>query len=274
MKTYSLEDFLKYSSELATISPAVVELINKINLPNTRRDEIAKLISLDEVLLANIFKYTNSAAFALSTKPRNISEALQILGVNEVRNIVFSVAAKKVFVDLELWHKSVFTAVAAQKISKNVGLNPNLISDIYIASLMHSIGTLVFKIFYKDEYSSIEKLEVVSDKFRAEEQIFGINNLELAYEILRDFNLPDSITEIIKKQASILDTEDIETENAVIDLAICLSEIKDEYRKNQKDIDKFISPEIMTKLNLSEFSINPAFIQEVQEETNNIVQNS
>ena len=63
MATYQLADFLKHVSELSTISPVAVELINKISLPNTTRKDVADLVAKDEILYANIFKFVHSAAF-------------------------------------------------------------------------------------------------------------------------------------------------------------------------------------------------------------------
>lgn len=271
MPTYSLQDFLKHTSELATISPAAVELINKINLPSTRRDEIAKLVSSDEILFANIFKYTNSAALGLVRRPQTVIEAIDIIGLNEIRNLVFAVAAKKVFVDLDLWHQSVFTAFAAQDFAIKLKLKHEDISNIYIAGLMRSMGTLVFKMFYKDDYSKVKDIKNRKDRSEAEKKIFGIDNSMLAYEIVKDYGLPEAIVEIIKNQGNDWDSDSFDQRNAMIDLAISLSEIDKEDLEDQDIIDEAVNTEIMKKFELTDLVIDTAFLKEIHERTDNFV---
>jgi HD-like signal output (HDOD) protein len=266
MSAYSINDFLKHSSELATISPAAVELINKINLSNVRRDEIARLVSADEILYANVFKYTNSAALGLAVRPKSVVEAIDILGINEVRNIVFSVAAKKVFVDLELWQKSIFTALTAQKIAKLLGLDSSAVSNLYIAGLMQSIGTLVFKTFYKQEYQEIELLPSYKDRCDLEKKVFGITNLALAYAIINDYGLPQPISEIIRTQ--VLDQEDPEfiLENKIMDLAIRIADLSEEEQANQEVIDQLFEISGLPSRSTKDLVLNPEFIEDLKNE--------
>jgi len=271
MPTYSLQDFLKHTSELATISPAAVELINKINLPSTRRDEIAKLVSTDEILFANIFKYTNSAALGLVRRPQTVIEAIDILGLNEIRNLVFAVAAKKVFVDLDLWHQSVFTAFTAQEFAKKIGLKQDDISNIYIAGLMRSMGTLIFKMFYKDDYSKVKDIKDRKERSDSERKIFGISNYDLAYEIVKDYGLPEAIVEIIKNQGDGWESDKFGQKNAMIDLAVSLSELSKGDLEDQDLIKEAMNSEMLTKFELNSLTVDTEFLKEIHERTDNFV---
>ncbi len=102
------EKYLKHLSDLATISPVAVELISKVEDINVSRDEIAQLVKKDDVLYTNVFKLVNSAALGLPRRVQNILEAINIIGMFQLRSLTFMIAAKKVFVDLDLWYKSVF----------------------------------------------------------------------------------------------------------------------------------------------------------------------
>ena len=171
MATFQLEDFLKHVSELSTISPVAVELINKINLPNTTRKDIAGLVAKDEILYANIFKYVNSAAFPSARRPQNIGQAVDLMGTNEVRNLVFAIAARKAFVDLDLWFRSVFTAFAAQKFARIKEYSQDEVSNIYILGLMQSLGEQIFTIFYKQEYDAIKGAGSFAEKLKMQNRI-------------------------------------------------------------------------------------------------------
>lgn len=267
----ALKDLLKHTEELATISPAAVELLHKINSPEITRQEIYKLVSMDEVLYANLFKAVNSAAIGLSRKAQSVAEAVDILGLNGLRNLVFMVAAKKVFVDLELWHKSVFIAFTAQRLAEKIPLKPNQVSNIYIAGLMQSIGELVFKMFYKKHYDEIILFEDIDERKNRERAIFGLSSEELAFEIVKQYGLPESIVKIMENQSKSWDDEAFMIENALINTASSLSELTLDDIQDQESINEKINFEILDKFSLKNFDINPDLLIKLHEETDNFV---
>lgn len=206
----TLESYIKKSEELSTISPIAVELINKVNDFNVSREEIAGLIAKDDVIYANVFKYVNSAAVAVVRRPKDILEALEIIGMFEVSNLVFLVAAKKAFVDLELWHRSVFMAICSERIAKELNIGSAKASDCYISGLMYSLGELVFKNFYKDKY------ENAKDDLKKE---FGCSSIELTYEIVKNYGLPENIESIFKTQVLGAESTEFTQMNAILEIS-------------------------------------------------------
>lgn len=270
MATFQLADFLKHVSELSTISPVAVELINKINLPNTSRKDVADLVAKDEILYANIFKYVNSAAFPSARRPQNIGQAIDLMGTNEVRNLVFAIAARKAFLDLDLWFRSVFTAFAAQKFARIKEFSQDEVSNIYILGLMQALGEQIFTIFYKQQNDAIKDIKSFSEKLKKQKEIFGLTCIELSAEILRDFGLPDVIIEMVDRQKLDHSDENFLAANALIYIAASLSELSGDDITTE-NIENCLDKDLMNKFSLEKLGINLAMVEALQSDTKSFV---
>ena len=268
---YELKDFLGHVSELSTISPVAVELINKINLPNTTRGYIADLIEKDEILYANIFKFVNSAAFPSVRKPQNITQAVDLMGTNEVRNLVFSIAARKAFVDLDLWFRSVFTAFAAQKFARIKEYNQEDVSNTYILGLMQSLGEQIFTIFYQQQNEPVTKAKSFAHKLELQREIFGVDCVTLSCEIIKEFGLPDAILELAETQKIEIRDPNFKEQNAFIYLAASLAELAGG-DVHEDTIDARLDPYLMQNFDLEDtLKITVDMFKDLQSETKSFV---
>jgi len=270
MSQKQAEKYLKHLSELATISPVAVELIGKVEDINVSREEIALLVKKDDVLYTNVFKLVNSAALGLPRRVQSIVEAINVIGMFQLRSLTFMIAAKKVFVDLELWYKSVFLAYSAERIALELGLNQNIQSDLYISGLMMSSGKLIFKMFYQDEYKDIDKILNYQERLKSEKKTFGISSIELSCEIIKNYGLPETIYSILSKQALDWDNDEFTLSNGILELARILAEI------NSKELDEFelrrairdlLDPEMLKKFQMTDLCLDTEFVAHLHEGT-------
>lgn len=246
------ENFLKKLDDLATISPIAVELINKLGDINTTRDEIVKLTESDEVIYANLFKYIKSATLSLAKPPVNTQQAIEVLGQHGLRDLIFVVTAKKVFLNLDLWQKSLLAAFLAKTIAERHDYDPRYVSDIYIAVLMCNFGQMIFKTFYQEKYSEINQESTYADLLKEEKRIFGITSIELSCEIARVYQMPSAVLRLIASQRLSLSDENFSQVNAIIYTALSL--VHDECLDFQ-DIEEAIDFNLLDKhkLNILEF---------------------
>ncbi len=226
MPKFTLENISARIEEMPSLSKIAIDLIKLIDNPRCTREDVRKLVSLDEVLYAQIFKYANSVAIrgarsAVSTLDR----AIDVIGLNELKNVTFTAAAKAMFSDKDLWHQSIFLAISSQYFAKQIDLERNITDDIYIAGLLNSFGVLVFRTFYEDEYKQFQSIQDYQERLIKEKEHFGVNNLELAYIALRACALPENILDMIYSQ-QFYNTDKFQKYNAIIELARRLSELK------------------------------------------------
>ena len=73
-------------------SAALLQLVQELQRPNTTAEEIESLILIDPVLTYRILRVVNSAAYNLSNKIESISQAVVLLGLEQVRKWAMLIA--------------------------------------------------------------------------------------------------------------------------------------------------------------------------------------
>lgn len=242
---------LKELDTFNNLSPAAIELINKIDKPDTNIQEIIELVYLDRVLYASILKYSQSAALGLRRSPTTIEEAIPYLGLYGLRDLIYIINSKNIFKNLDSWYRSIFTAFCTKKLSQKLELNQKLSSDNYIAALLFDMGSNLLASRFSKEYQRINLIEKLNERYRIETLKFGIASSDISYELLANYNLSNSILEIIKTQSLDEESEYKQT-NALIDLSYQLSflELIDE-----KDLEEILDSPICKKFKLNHLNI-------------------
>src|SRR3974390_2180864 len=96
-----------------------------INPPRSSIADIAKIISEDQGLTARILKLANSPLFGYFSKIDTITQAVTIIGVQQVRDLALALSVMDVFhgipedlVDMDsFWRHSVATGLAARLVA-------------------------------------------------------------------------------------------------------------------------------------------------------------
>ncbi len=70
---------------LPSNSIALLQLVQELQRPNTTADEVEALILLDPVLTYRILRVVNSAAYSLANSIESLSQAVVLLGLDQVR---------------------------------------------------------------------------------------------------------------------------------------------------------------------------------------------
>jgi len=268
MSKFTLEQINSRLDEMPSISSIAIDLIKLIDNPRCTRDDVRKLVSLDEVLYAQIFKYANSVALGGARgQITNLDRAIDVIGLNELKNVAFTAAARTMFKDKDLWRQSVFLASSSQFFAKYLELPRNIQEDIYIAGLLNTFGVLIFKTFYDAEYKQFQSVQNYQERLTKEKEHFGINNLELAYLALRSCGLPETILDIIYSQ-QFYSTDKFARHNAITEIARRLSELKthsavDEMKVLSQDTE---FSEMMNNYELSSILVDKQLLEKMNEQ--------
>lgn len=259
----------KVLEEMPAVSSAALKLLEIINNPRTSREDVMKLVSVDEVLLASVFKYANSAAFGGYKRYESLKEIIEALGFNNIREIAVMVAARSVIKNNDLWLYSVFLGISAQKLAKQLDKDIKYTEEIYMASLLSSYGKLIINHFYPDEYSKIQKEEDFRKQLQIEERIFGINHLQLSANVLYAWGLPGSVISIIRNDQLTNPDPVIAQQNEIMDLARRLTymEESDEYEIEDLLYDPEIRPGLIEH-GIDQLKISPQFLEECFRDAN------
>ncbi len=261
----------KKLDSLPASSPAVTKLLSIIDDPKTTRDDILKLVTLDQVLFANAFKYANSAAVGSFRKLESLTEIIDILGFGILKNIAVLTALRSVTVDKKLWFEGVFLAIAAKTIAKKLNKDKHYCDEIFIAGLMQSYGVFVLSHFYPDSYAEFRAMTNYQERIAKEREVFEMSHLDISAAVLLDWGLPQKVTEIIANQAS-YKGKATEEQNTIIELARFLLGMES---KGDEEIKYLLKSNQELQSNLTKqkitLYIDQEFINKLFDETKGLV---
>jgi putative nucleotidyltransferase with HDIG domain len=204
---------------LSVLSDAIVENVNSLpqfpeNIlrvqqliadPKSDMPMIARQISTDPALTADLIKVVNSAQYMLSKKVDNISEAVKMLGIKGIKNLLYSYGTQKLLGDdtsdkKQLWEHSYKTAFYAYNLVKNFKHDASLLDDAYVGGILHDMGKIVFANVHPELLDKIKDFcadrNLPSATF--EDLSAGMNHAELGALIAEKWNFPDSLVAAIR----------------------------------------------------------------------------
>ncbi len=190
--------------DFPSLPPVYMKVVNAVNSPNASVESIAEIIMADIAVTAKILQTVNSSFFGLEEKVSDIAQAVSILGIESVKNIVLAVQAfekiedpdQQALVD-QLWRHSMSVAIAAKRITKHETNSEKKAEEAYTAGLFHDIGKLVLLKSSPEDCGKARELaaEEKISQWEAEEKIFGCNHAEVGAYLLGRWGLPVNIIE-------------------------------------------------------------------------------
>lgn len=181
----------------------MVDLQMEQVMPDPDINRIADLISQDVGLAGTVLKVVNSPFYGLSNKITSIQQAVGILGMNSVVNIVNGISIKSSMSDERIkaltrfWDTAMDIAMTSATLAKNVGYNyPD---NAYTLGLFHNCGVPLLMAKF-DDYMSIMEESYSGHYNRVidfENQQLNTNHAVIGYYTAKSWNLPKLLCDII-----------------------------------------------------------------------------
>jgi HD-like signal output (HDOD) protein len=158
-------------------------------------------------LTTNVLRLANSSFFGFPKSVSTVREALFRLGTNQVFQLVVAATVGKMAqtpvngYDLsggDLWDHLVGTAIGSIRLSET--LNIEIPSFTFTAALTHDVGKVVLGTFVEVNAESIRELayEQKVPFEQAEQQILGIDHAEVGALLLKHWNLPEYLVDVVR----------------------------------------------------------------------------
>ena len=183
-----------------------LKLLAMIDDPAMRVSQIEKILRQDPGLTANVLRLANSAYFGIPSKVGSIRQAVILLGLKRLIQMVIAACVSAVMdkpvpgYDLppgELWRHSIAVSVAAEGLVKELKVDAG--EEIFTAALLHDVGKLVLGEFVKDDFKQIETAVSEGIAFeRAETIVLGTNHADTGAQILTNWSLPAEIVDAVQ----------------------------------------------------------------------------
>jgi len=219
---------------LAPVPPIATQILALVEDENNSMRKIAELIRHDPSTTANILKVCNSAYFGLVQKVESIQDAITLLGLDRVTELVLlncisgSMRGSQAGYGLsegQLWRHAVTSAHVSIALASKIGGAFNK-HRLYTAALLKDIGKLILGRYVAFALKQINLL-VDSQGLsfnEAEERVIGIGHAELGARIAMRWSFSDKMIDIIRNHHLQLDAAAADLETRLVHLSdlICL----------------------------------------------------
>jgi HD-like signal output (HDOD) protein len=198
MNSKCIEAAIKGLPALPTV---IIKLLEETERDDVSISEVERLISSDQELVSKILKIVNSSYYGMPGQVGTIGQAIVILGLRQVRNLVLGVHAMNAILPKDhknperlnlLWSESLGTAIGARIIGKHKGIGEVEIEHVYVGGLLRRIGKLFLYGYFEDKLNECELLTEKwgLDTIAAQEQILGLNQYTIGGMLADNWNLP------------------------------------------------------------------------------------
>jgi len=248
-----IRSIIKDTKSLPTLPGIITKLSALAENNKASVNEMARVVSSDQVLSAKVLRLVNSPFYGFSGRVSTISNALILLGVNVVKSLAMSSSIFEMMEKnfLGLWEHSLGCGVAANIIANRLGL-PD-IEEISTAALLHDIGKVIIKIKLSDDYS--ELLSLIKEKdicmLDAERELLGSDHAEIGELLARSWFLPEKLIEPIAFHHDVMRSSTQFAKTSVVHVADVLVKCSG-FGFSGDDYVPRIQPEAWKKLDLKE----------------------
>ncbi len=201
-----IEELLQNVGQLPTLPKAVIEIIRCIDDTDITVQDLVKLIGNDIGLSTSLLRAANSARVSVHGKIASINDAVMIIGLKQIREIVCTVGVKESFpqkeslgVDyIDFWRHSVGVAICAKELAHIAGVNPSI---GYISGMLHDIGQLVVSMVAPNEFREAMDYRTSHNcqDYEAEQIVLGMDHATIGAYLATQWGLPKVICDAIEK---------------------------------------------------------------------------
>lgn len=197
--------------ELPPVSGMAVRLLALLDDPDVEVRRLARAIEQDPPLTARIVGLSNSAYYGVRQPVTSVEEAIfSVLGIATTKSLALGIMLSAPFETRRVngfrpeqyWFTSLATALLAQQLAPQVGVDPApKPDDAYLCGLLHGIGQLVLMHLYPRQMALVlaHPERSGSDSATLEREVLGVDYLQAGGWLARRWQLPESVVVSIER---------------------------------------------------------------------------
>jgi HD-like signal output (HDOD) protein len=193
--------------ELPPMPQTVFKAREILGDPKSSAQQVAMILETDQAIAAKVLKMANSAYYGLMGKVSSIQHASVVLGYKTLAEIVTLAGGSAVLgstlegYDLaagDLWNHSLGVAFGSKIIATRK--HPALANDAFAAGLIHDVGKLVLDPYVRERKEAFQAFMAGEQRpfLLAEREILGFDHGEIAFELCRAWNVPQTLLNAIR----------------------------------------------------------------------------
>ncbi|MFH1673170.1 MAG: HDOD domain-containing protein [Pseudomonadota bacterium] len=196
--------------KLPSLSPIFNQINEAINNPRSSATQVAKIISNDSGLSAQLLKLVNSAFYNFPSKIDTISRAVAIIGTKQLSTLALGTCVTSAFQGVpsdlinmrSFWEHSIACGIIARLISS---YKNNINTErFFLAGLLHDLGRLIiYKYLPAQAKQALLRARKTNNLlYKTEKEIMGFNHTVMGSILLKEWKLPVILENTIRHHHS------------------------------------------------------------------------
>jgi HD-like signal output (HDOD) protein len=210
-----LEEFVASVEHLPLFAGIAAQLIKSVDDESMTASELARQVSTDAALVAQLLRLVNSPYYGLRRGVATVSDAIAVLGLNLVRRVVIAaVLQRPLFAYLpdtrvarDFWRHQLFCALLARHLHQHKRLNGEV---AYMAGMLHDVGRLVMLLKYPLEIDAMLDDRSIEDDTALERERarFGFDHAVVGAALLELWDVPTQMVVCAGRHAEVTEPDD------------------------------------------------------------------
>jgi HD-like signal output (HDOD) protein len=204
----------------------LIEVVQLLDSQNATVDRLVTIIKKDISLYSALLATANTPVFGGSGRVSSLKEAIMRVGFNKMLTILRLLSLKNSFsksLDLDsFWETATEVAELTANISQQI--SSGMTDDAYSLGMMHNCGIPMMMESIKGYQVFIDTVDTatISNWLDAENEVFGMNHIQISYEISDRWLMPDIVSDaIIMQSKKLTDLQLTCSDNESVKLLLC-----------------------------------------------------
>lgn len=228
-----LDDLLDSQHALPSIPRVIAMVLSELNRDEPDLRAVSQHINTDMGLTTRLLGLANSAQFNLTNQIGSVSDALAVLGLDQVRALATAAAMAGAFKTVpgmemqQFWRYSLDVAKLSRKLARSARANASI---AFTAGLIHASGELVMHLGMPDQMRWLNErvAPLAVKRAKAEHSLLGYCYAEVGAAFARSWHLPASIVDAVGHQFLPFDTDVSEPLAGVVHLSAWRARAREE----------------------------------------------
>ena len=190
--------------------PIVFHQIQKvINDRKVSAGQIAAILSEDPAMSVKVLKLTNSAFYGLSREVESVKQAVVIVGLEAIKNLVLAASVLDMFKGKDFdqesqekfWRHSLAVGFCGRLLARHSRVRGMIDPDsVFSGGLLHDIGKVVMSCFLKSQYAEFiqeRQRDTETPTHEVEERVLGYNHADIGGVLAEQWKLPSRLIEAV-----------------------------------------------------------------------------
>ncbi len=186
--------------DLVTLPEVALRVNEMVDDPDCNLHRLGEVISQDPALTMRLLGIANSPWYGLTREVENVGQAITLLGLQQVRNVVLAASVASAFERIpptvltlqDFWRHSLLCGLVAQYLGDG---GDSRFGSLFTAGLLHDVGRLILCHRYPEAMGGV--LAAGGDVIAAERARLDTDHGQVGAALARQWRLPELYITVI-----------------------------------------------------------------------------